>query len=167
MTRMFVSPEQLWAVCGGGNIAALVSTLARSEVSKEHNSADLVDLCNAARAMQVPDWQWTARRAGYAFDSEQDCWWDREGYGWETAEGLCEAEGLKPIKAEPVECWLVNDWLAAKLEAKGETVVRGFGQEIVWCRSSEDARFHPCLDPVIAVIAAEELAPENTEEPSP
>lgn len=42
---------------------------------------------------------------------------------------------MSDYEVEPLEHWLVSNWLADRLEEHGETIVRDFyGLEAIWCR---------------------------------
>ncbi len=42
---------------------------------------------------------------------------------------------VSAYEVEPLEHWLVSNWLADRLEEHGETIVRDFyGLEAIWCR---------------------------------
>ncbi len=62
-------------------------------------------------------------------------------YEYETKEELIDyyfddmGWSLNDYRSEVFEHWIVTSWLADKLEALGETVVRDFyGLEAIWCR---------------------------------
>jgi hypothetical protein len=48
--------------------------------------------------------------------------------------GNCDGGGFMEDCHEVFEHWLVSRWLADKLEAKGEKVIRDFFNMNIWCR---------------------------------
>ena len=78
-------------------------------------------------------------------------------YEYETKEALIEwyfddmGWNLSDYRSEVFEHWLCTTWLADKLEAQGETVVRNFyGLEAIWCRSTTNQAIY--MDYVIQQI---------------
>ncbi len=53
-----------------------------------------------------------------------------------SAQEACEAFDIQPFIREVFEHWIVSDWLADKLEAKGEKVDRDFAGLIIWARTT-------------------------------
>jgi bisphosphoglycerate-dependent phosphoglycerate mutase len=51
-------------------------------------------------------------------------------------QGYCEAECIEPYQREALEHWIVSDWLADKLEEKGEIIKRDFLNLTLWGRST-------------------------------
>lgn len=53
-----------------------------------------------------------------------------------TAQELCEEWDTEPHQTEAYEHWIVTGWLADKLEAKGEMILRDFlGIRAIWGRA--------------------------------
>lgn len=74
---------------------------------------------------------------------------DTEANGWLE---VCNEYGLDPETREVYEHWLVSDWLARKLEAKGE-VVGEFAGLTIWGRTTTGQSIY--MDGVIQEITAE------------
>lgn len=53
-----------------------------------------------------------------------------------TAQEVCEGENIDPHTNEAYEHWIVSGWLADKLEAAGEMVLRDFMGLTIWGRST-------------------------------
>ena len=63
---------------------------------------------------------------------------------------ICEQHSLDPYQREAYEHWIVSDWLAGKLEAKGEMVLRDFLGLTIWGRTTTGQAIH--LDSVMCSI---------------
>lgn len=93
-------------------------------------------------------WQIIDPDDGEVFDegtdeAELDCW-----------RSLFDESGKdQPDGSEIFEHWIVSDWLAEKLEAKGESVARDVAGLTVWGRSTTGQMIR--MDHVIRTIAAE------------
>ena len=57
---------------------------------------------------------------------------------------------LSDFRSEVFEHWIVTNWLADKLEAKGETVVRDFYGLTIYCRPCTGQALH-CDWPIISI----------------
>lgn len=157
-------------------VSYLVSTLAAgwadcsiydSKPGQNTAQRDLVDMIDQAfnLASPVDDWEEAALQAGYAVaqggpyivgpdgefvsDSEgvldptmDDCW-----------RMVCEERGIEPYQREVFEHWIVSDWLADQLEARGEKVDKDFAGMIVWARTTSGQGI--ASDSVIEAIAAD------------
>lgn len=53
-----------------------------------------------------------------------------------TAEAVCNCKNIEPHEREIFEHWIVTDWLAGKLEDKGERIDRDFAGLCVWGRTT-------------------------------
>jgi hypothetical protein len=63
---------------------------------------------------------------------------------------ICEAARLEPYTREAYEHWLVSDWLADKLEEKGEMIARDLHGLTVWGRTTTGQAIY--MDGVICEI---------------
>ena len=123
----FVSREVIYCV------SSLVSTLitAASESGKvgDIDQDELFDLC------AKDDWEGTARDDGWEMLDGQICKNANSptlyADDWREA---CEQDNLDPYRVEAYEHWIVSDWLAGKLEAKGEIVARDIAGLTIWGR---------------------------------
>ena len=61
---------------------------------------------------------------------------DRIRDGEVDAQELCDNEGIEPHTIEALEHWIVSDWLARKLEEKGEMVSHDIHGLSVWGRAT-------------------------------
>ena len=82
------------------------------------------------------------------YNEDQDEWFDSDD--WQE---LCDQEGIDVDDYIPeiFEHWIITDFLANRLEAKGERVLRDFFGMTVWCRSCTGQSI--LLDMVIGAIA--------------
>jgi hypothetical protein len=69
------------------------------------------------------------------------------------AEALCRHYDIEPCDREVFEHWIVSDWLADELDAKGEKVDRDFSGMTVWARTTTGQAIS--MDSVIVEIAAD------------
>ena len=99
---------------------------------------------------------------------EENTDWDIEPYRKETLKSLrddvsrhveddyqkfCDAHNLDPERNEVYEHWIVSDWLARKLEKRGEVVEQDFHGLTIWGRCCTGQAI--LLDHVIQQIALE------------
>lgn len=148
-------------------ISPFVSMLANSSLpimSQEGN--DLVALCEQAQelAAPIPDYEEAAREAGWQWDEGGPHFYRNQPgasaltpYDYQHIQdgdwsALCGAEDIEPYEREVYEHWIVSDWLADKLEAKGEKVDRDFAGLTVWARTTTGQSI--AIDGVIEDITA-------------
>jgi hypothetical protein len=142
-------------------VSYLVSTLANGNGQLENAArmrenfrtapgADLSELCQQAEdlARPVDDWEEAAIQAGYSIaiggpyicDPNGEYVSDDEGTIDPTADDawrlVCEAEDIEPYQRDVYEHWIVSDWLADKLTARGEKVDTDFAGMTVWARTT-------------------------------
>jgi hypothetical protein len=83
-----------------------------------------------------------------------ECWKDnRDGETFAgSAQYACEAFGIDAYDycRDVFEHWIVTDWLADKLEAHGEKILRDFFGMTIWCRTTTGQAI--LLDGVIGEI---------------
>lgn len=142
-------------------VSSLVSTLAAGWASagfqedvRDDGTKEAMLLMERAYdlASPIPDYEEAAAQAGWTQTPEG--WWWREPHEDEPAdffflgsgpfvrseapgaETLCEDEGIEPHEREVYEHWCVSNWLADKLEARGEKVDRDFAGLTVWARTT-------------------------------
>lgn len=108
-------------------VSALVSDLSVMD------DEQAMDLC-----CPLEDYESAAIEAGWAWDSEAHCWSHSlpDMPDAMTAEEACEYSGIEPYDREIYEHWIVSDWLAEKLEAKGERIDSDFHGLTVWGRTT-------------------------------
>lgn len=137
-------------------VSSLVSTLA-SHSYTEHGT--LLELMEQACELCAPiaDYEEAARQAGWNGRTTEGTFWnsfDNETLDdCETYQDVCEELDIEPYEREVFEHWIVSDWLADKLEAKGEKVDRDFGGMIVWARTTTGQAIS--MDSVIEAIRAD------------
>lgn len=73
-----------------------------------------------------------------------------QGLAARDYEEFCGDFGIEPHQVEALEHWIVSDWLADRLIARGEMVDKGVHGLIVWGRTCSGQAIH--LDGVIADI---------------
>lgn len=93
-------------------------------------------------ASPVADYEEAAIQAGWQQNS--DGLWahksdgdpETSAYVNDSAQEICEANGLEPYDREVFEHWAVTDWFADKLIAAGEKVDKDFAGMCVWARTT-------------------------------
>ena len=70
-----------------------------------------------------------------------------------SAQEACDMSGIEPFEREVFEHWIVSDWLADKLEERGEKVDRDFAGMTVWARTTTGQAIS--MDYVIEQITAD------------
>lgn len=120
-------------------VSSLVNTLAKPRPSAGL-PMHLRTLTEQAAELAAPidDWEEAAIEAGWSLDPKGGFTniasaIHEDGSDWRN---LCETHNLEPYAREVFEHWIVSDWLADKLEAKGEKVDRDFAGMIVWARTT-------------------------------
>jgi hypothetical protein len=78
---------------------------------------------------------------------------DKTDIDFDTWQKLCQSESIDPQENEVLEHWIVSDWLADKLEEKGETVVDDLYGLTVWGRTTSGQSIS--MDHVIRQITQE------------
>jgi hypothetical protein len=161
-------------------VSALVSTLAGytprmsayEDARHDRDNKALMDLTAQAQelASSVPDYEAAAIEHDPNFalyqttdgvwrwrgEYEDDC---RDNASREiAAEEFCLTAGIDPIEHEVYEHWIVSDWLAEKLAAKGEKVDTDFAGLTVWARTTTGQGI--ASDSVIQDIVADLNKPE-------
>ena len=71
----------------------------------------------------------------------------------ETAQEFCEENSLDPYTVEALEHWIVSNWLAGKLESKGEMILHDFLGLTIWGRTCSGQAI--LLDGVISEICSD------------
>ena len=147
-------------------VSSLVYQLAGAygEISSANGASagDLASLTEQAAELSWPidDYEEAAIQAG----------WRDEGGAWarparadedtvertlrrDTAQEACDLDDIEPYQREVFEHWIVSDWLADQLDARGEKVDKDFAGMIVWARTCSGQGI--AADSVIEVIAAD------------
>lgn len=155
---MTITPEDLVRREVHYCVSSLVSTLAKAagnfHAYSDHRSPEcgvreLTVLAEQAfeLAAPIPDYEEAAREAGWRSYGglETGQWW-RDGeagpggavdmLGATSAQDACDQDNIEPYEREVYEHWIVSDWLADKLAAKGEKVTRDFAGLTVWARTT-------------------------------
>lgn len=147
------------------NCSALISTLLGGANMPFKGAADLPALCEQALELSVPllDYEAAAEENGWrrVHDDSGDYWRSTDSATGaedeaDTAEAACEIAMCEPHEREIFEHWIVTDWLAEKLEAKGERVDRDFAGLCVWGRTTTGQRI--AMDSVIIAVHREACA---------
>lgn len=155
-------------------VSALVSTLADAYAETgPGRGGECARLCDQAAelAAPIPDYESAAREAGWKvsdsgtqFTNEKDvdadtglcaAWGDLTGGNASPDDwaNLCDAHNIDPYDRDVFEHWIVSDWLADKLEARGEKVDRDFAGLTVWARTTTGQGI--AMDSVLQDIARE------------
>ncbi|WP_010137580.1 hypothetical protein [Oceanicola sp. S124] len=167
---MTITPEDLVRreVCHLAS--SLVHTLAVGG-SIGHDVRELEQLTEQAQALSfpLPDYESAAldegwkRAAGADTDptKPRPVVWIHEDHDEEadTAEEACELSEIEPYDREVFEHWIVTDWLADKLEARGEKVDKDFAGLTIWARTTTGQAI--AMDEVISSICEELNAPHT------
>lgn len=158
-------------------VSGLVSTLAgasfrfsaHDDARHDQDQRAHIELCDQAVELSAPvaDYESAARDAGWeempgkpggqhVFRDETD------GQTWcaKDWQDLCTDHDIEPYDRDVYEHWIVSDWLADKLEAKGEKVDRDFAGMTIWARTTTGQAI--AIDAIIVEIAAD-LAREYPE----
>lgn len=133
----FVSREVIYCV------SALVSTLAKT-AAESGKLADGTYYDNILEICVQDDWESPARENGWEQKEDGQIYKDIEGDSeneeseryaddWRDA---CEQDNLDPYTVEAYEHWIVSNWLADKLEAKGEMIGRDICGLTIWGRTT-------------------------------
>lgn len=149
-------------------VSYLVSTLAGADYP--HGADDLGSLMDQAQELAAPiaDYEEAAIQAGFELLRNEIVnkgyyWRPRNDRGWvpssvhesaaEAWRDCCEENDIEPYDREVFEHWIVSDWLAEKLAAKGEKVDTDFVGMTVWARTTTGQAIS--IDAVIAEIVAD------------
>ena len=73
-------------------------------------------------------------------------------YDMNECREIADYFGIEPHTNEALEHWIVSDWLADKLEERGEMVIRDFKGLTIWGRTTSGQ--HISLDYVIQKISS-------------
>lgn len=173
--------KRLWQLEGGHCASSLVAVLSRgygmieSDRPGASTVAELSALAEQAFELAAPidDWESAARDAGWhvvdldpnpthedalqepcLFHEEQDRIWPLNDW-----RGACEDLNIEPHQREVFEHWIVSDWLADQLAAKGEKVDKDFVGLTIWARTTTGQAAY--ADHVIEQIAAETYGREG------
>lgn len=161
-------------------VSSLVSTLANGYGAIENaprlrergdDAADLSALTEQAFELCAPidDWEEAALQEGARFEQQADGKWlvldpdadsdmaiTRYDDQRNAAIAYCDFFDIEPYEREVYEHWIVSDWLADQLAAKGEKVDKDFVGMIVWARTTTGQGI--ASDSVIQAIHAELVA---------
>lgn len=138
------------------NVSHLVATLASNCAAIETGpdcGQSLESLAFQAMelAMPIDEWEEAATQAGWNTGSaawsnvpNPENYWGKDGethpagniIAYKSAQECCEDQNIEPYQREVFEHWFVTDWLADRLEAKGEKVDKDFAGHCVWARTT-------------------------------
>jgi hypothetical protein len=122
-------------------LSYLVSTLAGAYGRWSENDRNGIQpLCEQAFELCTPpvqDWEEAAREAGWK-ETEDFMWAHSDKPGWDanSAQEVCEAEGIDPYECEIFEHWSISQWLADRLIEQEERVDTDFAGMCVWGRTT-------------------------------
>lgn len=121
--------------------SALIHTLASGYSDARGEFADVAELA-LELSMPIDDWEESAIQDGWTLTAiEADrclVFTHTDGrVNRNTTWGeLCDEQDLEPYQREIFEHWIVSDWLADKLAAKGERVEKDFFGMAIWGRTT-------------------------------
>lgn len=160
------TPEQIVKAEVHYCVSYLVSTLAAgwadcsiydSKPGQNTARRDLVDMIEQAFELACPvdDWEEALIQYDYADNAllRDENGWYCHGRAYATPQEACEDNDIEPYQREVFEHWIVSDWLADQLEARGEKVDKDFAGMIVWARTTSGQGI--ASDSVIEAIAAD------------
>ena len=161
---MTIAPDQLVTREVHYCVSSLVATLANGSAGMRYgDSIDGTTLSNlveqaASLCAPIEDWEEAAREAGWSPAGFEPVFLDdyepgtpiwvracNADDGEYTSTGLfealsaqhaCDNDEIDPYQREVYEHWIVSDWLAEQLEAKGEKVDHDFAGLTVWARTT-------------------------------
>jgi hypothetical protein len=116
-------------------VSTLISELAKQEQYQE----DLFPVC------AQDDWESAALE-----EAPANTIWHKTD---ESAQDFCERHSIDPHTNEAYEHWIVSGWLADRLEAEGEMVLRDFLGMTIWGRACTGQSI--AMDSVIEQIHAQ------------
>lgn len=138
-------------------VSSLVHTLAGGAVEGRAAtmSADLASLWEQAFELSAPllDYEEAAADAGWKWSDDARCFYHGNFDDCMSAQEACDMSGIEPFEREVFEHWIVSDWLADKLEERGEKVDRDFAGMTIWARTTTGQAI--AMDYVIEQIAAD------------
>ncbi|RWE37434.1 hypothetical protein [Mesorhizobium sp.] len=131
-------------------VSYLVSTLAGytprmsgyDDAKHDRDNKSLMDLTAQAQelASPIPDYEEAAIQTGVWEMSADGKIRNRvameDGAEYDTWQECCEDNGIEPYDRDVFEYWIVSNWLAEKLAAKGEKVDTDFAGMTVWARTT-------------------------------
>lgn len=122
-------------------VSSLIHTMAMSCHACD-TTDDVGELCELAANLFAPlqDWESAARDAGWIENNDDagNGYIDtNDGQKWACSdwEELCHEFDIDPYETEILEHWIVSEFLAKELEARGERVEFDFQGLIVWGRT--------------------------------
>jgi hypothetical protein len=144
-------------------LSSLISTVAHGDADQSGALGELIGQA-VELALPVLDFESAAEEAGWELDQFGNVWRDPKDnrrlgvaggsqYLAVDAEDACQHLGIEPHEHEVFEHWAVSDWLADKLEAKGEKIGRDFAGMTVWARTTTGQSI--AADEVIQAIVSE------------
>ena len=146
-------------------VSSLIHTLAGGAIEGRAAtmSADLASLWEQAFELSAPllDYEEAAKDAGWIRGGVIGTARNKDGAAYASADetwnatwrNICEMDEIEPYEREVFEHWIVSDWLADKLEERGEKVDRDFAGMTIWARTTTGQAIS--MDYVIEQIAAD------------
>ncbi|MGO4441372.1 hypothetical protein [Rhizobium sp. RAF56] len=128
-------------------VSHLVFVVAGGSGGNVESTTELADLAEQAFELCSPidDFEEAASQEGYRqgaagswFNGNRYPDWtaaNDEGDTFDNARDVCEHYDIEPYQRDVFEHWIVSDWLADKLEAKGEKIDKDFAGLTVWART--------------------------------
>ena len=140
-------------------VSSLVHTLATNYGAGANLDA-LDALAEQAFELSAPllDYEEAAADAGWKWSDDAHCFYHGDFDDCMSAQEACDMSGIEPFEREVFEHWIVSDWLADKLEERGEKVDRDFAGMTVWARTTTGQAI--AMDYVIEQIAADLNKPD-------
>lgn len=148
-------------------VSHLVATLAGDAYNIPQGEVEKLCSQAAELAAPIPDYEEAAREAGWKTADLTPSMLVREftdrveaetANSWQDA---CDLADIEPYDRDVFEHWIVSEWLADKLEAKGEKVDRDFAGMTIWARTTSGQSIE--IDSVIKAIHADLVRQYGTE----
>jgi hypothetical protein len=118
------------------NASAMIHDLTSRDPDGSIMGGDITDALYEC-SYPVPDYESAAREQGFHLNDDgevQSSGEDEAVYtDWYDA---CDQWGIEPHEREVFEHWIVSQWLAHKLEAKGEAVTHDLFGWCIWGRTT-------------------------------
>lgn len=118
---LFVQREVIY------NVSTLISELTVTHGNDDEFLAVLI--CDDYKSAAIES-GWEHRNDGAFYHKEKDD--ESHALDWQD---LCSEQNIDPHLNEAYEHWIVSGWLADKLEAKGEMILRDFMGLTIWGRT--------------------------------
>ncbi len=142
-------------------VSHLVSELAGGELQSNKAFEELLPILNSENFIDAANEKSTIEERKGWFENARSENEEGEAPNYfftdnDDAREFCSDQDISSYEREALEHWVVSDWLARKLEAKGEMVLQDFCGLTIWGRTTTGQGIY--IDDVINEIYAELMA---------